>query len=531
MPSTRRQSIALDHSSVAHAFEDVRNDYNAAKNSRYRRRRTGVQAMGSHADWHYRVEADYLKIMEQARDFDRNDVIAGRAVDCFVMNTLPHASILDADTGDKTINQELEGRWLEWAHDQDQCDLAGEYTFSDMERLTLRHAVVDGDCQAIGTDGGQLQLFEGHRLRTPSNTKKNVVHGVLLDENRKRLEYWFTREDVSCNATISRVSDMRQIPVRSPDGTRQVFHALFAKRISQTRGVSAFAPIFDPVGMFEDIQFAALVKQQSASCWSILRERQLGWNGPGQPLGETVSTETVGAGRPRTIEGIAPGMELIGDPGEKLSGFSPQIPGDGFFEHSKLILTLIGINIGVPLILMLMDPSETNFSGYRGSMEQARLGFRHFWRRFVESWHCPIYRFKVAQWIADDPALLRASVNTAIKIYNHRWTPPRLTPIEPLKDSSCDLLRVRNALTSPRRLQAELGCEWGQIANEIVADNSLAIRRAKKEAARINKAFDDGAPVHWRELISLPTPDGVQIQLAPDQAELPAGNTATGAKP
>ena len=74
--------------STAEKFEGLRSDYNAAKTSRWRRRRSGTLSVGSHADWHYRVETDYLKIMEQARDMDRNDMICGQTVNRAVDNEI-----------------------------------------------------------------------------------------------------------------------------------------------------------------------------------------------------------------------------------------------------------------------------------------------------------------------------------------------------------------------------------------------------------------------------------------------------------
>ena len=58
---------------TAEAFENMRSDYNAARQTRFRRRLTGVASGGSGSDYHYRNESDYLRMLELARAGDRND--------------------------------------------------------------------------------------------------------------------------------------------------------------------------------------------------------------------------------------------------------------------------------------------------------------------------------------------------------------------------------------------------------------------------------------------------------------------------
>lgn len=506
-----------DKLSLAGAMGEMRSDYNAARSSRYRRRRTGLASAGSGADYHYASENDFLRVMEYARDFDRNDMVVGQITDRAVTNTVQNGMALAPQTGDEGADREIKARWDEWSNDPDRCDVMGEHTFGDMEYFALRHTLVDGDLVALPLRSGHLQLVEGHRIRTPGNTKRNVVHGVLLEEAprpRKRVEYWITKDDIQPHQAVSKVSEVKRYPVRDEEGHRQLFHVYNPKRVSQTRGVTAYAPIFDAIGMHDDAQFAALVKQQVAACFAIFRERGPDYDpGADYQRGERTS-DTLGDGSTRRIEGIAPGMEIQGEVGEKLQGFSPNVPGEGFFPHVKLILTFIGINLGMPLVLVLLDASETNFSGFRGAVDQARMGFRRNQTWLIRRLHCPTYRWKVRQWMAEDAFLRAASKRSGVDLMRHLWNPPTWPYIEPLKDAGTALLRMRNGLTSPRRLHAEHGDDHQQIIRETIADNGFAIIRAKRQAARINKRFaDDGQPVHWRELLSLPTPDGVKVSL------------------
>jgi hypothetical protein len=181
------------------------------------------------------------------------------------------------------------------------------------------------------------------------------------------------------------------------------------------------------------------------------------------------------------------------------------------------MLQIIGVNLGLPLCLVLMDGSETNFSGWRGAVDEARKGFKTNQTNLQNRLHRPVYEFKLRQWIAEDRALQAAAKASGVDIFGHRWNAPTWQYIDPVSDAQGDALRIQNALTSPRRLHAEGGRDWEEIADEIVADMSYAVTKAKVKAQQINAALKDGAPVHWRELISLPMPAGLQMTMQDPQ--------------
>lgn len=498
-----RRSVTKE--TMADTFEEARSDYSAAKQNRYRRRRTGISASGSGADFHYRSESEFLRIIEMARDMDRNDAIVGQMIDRAVANTIQDGMKLNPQTGDESINQELSQRWQEWSCDAALVDSAREMCFADMESMVFRHTLIDGDMIALLTSDGTIQLVEGHRVRTPSHTKQRVVHGVLLDGMRRRIEYWIAPDNIEPNSNRVRPSEMTAAPTYDEFGNRQVLHIYNPKRVTQTRGVSALAPVFDSLGMFEDINFAKLVQQQVVSCFAVLEEREAGLSQPNSPVTGTQTTETVADGSTRLLEGVQPGMRYIGEPGVKLTGFSPNVPNAEYFEHVRLILTLIGLNVGLPLVLTLLDSTATNFSGWRGAIDQARLGFRRNQRFLIERFHRPVYLWKLGHWLLESESLANAFTaldGSGSSIFAHRWNPPTWPYIEPLKDANADAMRLEKGLISPRRLHAERGRDWIEIAAEIVDDRAVLIETAITRANLINRKHQ-AAQVDWRELAGM----------------------------
>ncbi|MFM7009573.1 MAG: phage portal protein, partial [Betaproteobacteria bacterium] len=150
---------------IASMFDTIRADYDATRQSRFVRRRTGVAPQGGNADYHFRTENKYYELIEQARDMDRNDGLVGTLADRRVDNIVQQGFTLDTKTGDKALDKDLWERWQTFANDPERCDIAGEMCFHEMERFACRAESIDGDIVVIGTEDGPLQLIEGHSIQ------------------------------------------------------------------------------------------------------------------------------------------------------------------------------------------------------------------------------------------------------------------------------------------------------------------------------------------------------------------------------
>jgi lambda family phage portal protein len=496
---------------IQSAFADIRADYDATRHSRFVRRRTGVATMGSGPDYHFRTESKYYELIEQARDMDRNDALVGILADRRVDNIVQSGFTLDPKTGDKGLDNALWQWWEDVSTDPDQCDIAGELTWKEIERQACRSESVDGDIVVTGTEEGPFQLLESHLIRTKSKVEDTFL-GVTTNRVGRREQYHVAEE----LSEFGQFGECTPIDVRNEDGIRQVFHVYNPKRVNPTRGVTQLAPVFSISGMLEDINFAKLVQQQVVSCFAVFRKMAAGGNrlpSADSAYGDA-TVETTQAGT-RQLEGVSPGMEVIGQPGEELQGFSPNVPNSEYFEQVKLILQIIGVNFGLPLCLVLMDGSETNFSGWRGAVDEARKGFVADQQNLVRRLNRPAYIWKLSQHLKEtkDAALRKAASKLGDAIFRHNWNLPTWSYIEPVADAQGDAEQLKNALTSPRRLHAARGKDWEEIAEESIADNAFAIQRAQTQAAAINAEFPNGPQITWRDLIALPMPAGTTMAM------------------
>jgi lambda family phage portal protein len=501
------------------AFDSIRADYDMSRASRFVRRRTGVAPQGSGADYHYRTETQYYRDIEQARDMDRNDAVIGILADRRVDNIVQSGFKLDPKTGDKGLDLEIWSRWQEFSNDPDKCDIAGECTWSEIERHCARAESIDGDIVVTGTEQGSFQVIEAHSIQTKTKVDDTFL-GVTTDRFGKRLQYHVLEE----TNVFGTKGDSTPIDVRDSSGRRQVFHIYNPKRVLQTRGVTQIAPVFSYAGMLEDINFAKLVQQQVVSCFAIFRKMATGGsNLPGVGYGESSSESTEGG--TRQVEGISPGMEIIGKPGEELQGFSPNVPNSEYFQQVKLIMQVLGVNFGLPLCLVLMDGSETNFSGWRGAVDEARKGFVADQLNLVRRLHKPAYEWWLSRLVEEDSEIRGWQDKSKIKLFHHNWNLPTWSYIEPVADAEGDATQLRNALTSPRRLHNARGGDWEETADEIIEDNAYAIEKAAKKAGEFNAANPTSPPLSWRDLIPLVMPAGQTIALQ-DPAMLEAQTQA-----
>jgi capsid protein len=495
-----RREVSMDRVTMQQAFAGLKASYAIGEDSRYLPRLRGVNVRGTGADYHYATETLYFKGLERAREMDRSNMVIGQAVNRLCNNVLQQGLTLDPDTGDNALDETLTERWADFKNDPKQCDARAMMKFDRAAKLALRHAVVDGDIFALLRDDGHIQWVEGHRCRTPGNTKKSVVHGVLIDEADNRpLEYWFTKKEIGVNRRVRLVGDMEQVARRNPHtGELQVLHPHLPRRLSQTRGITAFLPMVFPASLHDDVQFANLVLAQTAACFTLIRtfpdiEAKFG-AGTGQRGEQT--TETLSDGSTRTMEGIAPGLEITGRPGEMINGFSPDVPSPQFKEHVMMILSIIAVNLDLPVAVLLLDPSNTNFSGWRGAMDQARVAFRDMQEIVADSIYTPAYRWQIRRWAMHDKSIARRLEEPAL--FRHKFNGPRWAYIEPFKDAQADVLRLAKGLTSIRAWCAERhGMDHKAYLAQVMEDRALYVRHAHEAA---DKLQTEGIDVTWREI-------------------------------
>lgn len=484
-------------------------NFQAAESSKHRRIRSNL---GGSADAHYQNELQFWNMREYCRDMVRNDGVVGQLVKRFCDNVLGTGLRLAPNTTDPALDTDLREGFEEWALSRD-CDAARKRDFNGLARLGLMHEIVDGDAFVIPRvrpDRGLfLQLYEGERVASPGTFNDDVIHGVSLDYRTDEVKsYYFTNPQPGERKQRRRIlplsltsPDVTEVRAFDDIGRPNVLHLFEQERASQTRGISAFHAVFDYLSMFEDVNFAKLVQQQVVSCIAVFitKERDYQWGNR--------STEGEEDGTTATFEELHPGLTARLKPGEDVKGFSPAVPNAEFFDHVRLILRIIGLSLGMPLELVLLDTSDTTFHGYRGALHQAQKSFTRVQDEFPKKFHRPVYE----RWLdLELPRLGRVARRKQARglLYRHDWIGEGWPYVEPKTDAEADAVRQHNALISPRRLQMERGRHWKELYPEIVQDWGDAIELAAKRAEEISKKYER-SDVTWRDVLNLDMPSGM----------------------
>lgn len=530
----------ISEASKAHRenWVDVRADYDASRQTRLTRQRL-IPVMGAGADYHLRNEWQYIRIIETIRDMARNDSIIDRALTIATNNTIDAGFTLDPDTGNQKLDDALKDAWEEWSETPELCDAGGELTFPEMEKLACRQMLMDGDIIFTATDDGKLQAFESDQCRTPtySKNKNRIALGVQLSDTRQHEGYFLLPRAIPPYQAV-KLEEFLYAPTRgqfdSEGGTlpdplkslelRQVFHVYNPTRVSQTRGVSAFVSIINVAGMRDDLDLATLVQAQGSACATILKQWLPAQNNL-PPIPNPAGTDkSVGAptwddSRTKLIRELAPGLELEAPPGMKLELATPNIPSPQYLPYQKMLLTILGGAVGLPLVMLLMDASETNFSGWRGAIEEAKKGFRGNQRCCGSRLHRPVYFWRAALWFQKQKIAVPKSVKDP---FRHCWTPPKWPYIEPHKDRMARRLAEKFGQLSPRRAAAEAGDDFDQNLKERIEDNTAKIIAAKTAAQTINEQFpDDTEKVTWRDVLDPEEIPGVGAFIPPHDPDAP----------
>lgn len=507
-------------------LKDLQADYDAAKSSRFKRARIGL---GGGADAHLGQGGDYWNLREMARDMVRNDGVLGQAVERAVRNIHRTGFDLEVQTADKALNGEVWAAFDEWSRSKRACDARGLNTFRRQGDMVLTAKYVDGDIFALPLEDGYLQIIEGDRCLTPSNTRRRVVHGVLLDGLDRPQQYWFVPPGAG-NRFVRKVSDV--VPYDAWDETNNepsVLHIFRASRYSATRGVPVFTPVANIASMFDDLNFAKLVQAQVVSCIAafILNDGI-----PAMGPQTNVSEGSVDGGLSTRIEEkLRPGLIKRLPKNADIKAFTPNVPNAEYFEHARLLLRIVGVNLGLPLTLMMLDTENTTFHGYRGELQQAQLGFEVQQQDLIEDWYTPVYRWKLRQFV--ESGVLKSVVARKMlddgSIFAHKWTPPAWPYVDPLKDAQADTLMQDSLLDSPRGVHASRGRDHDDVVDETITDNGKLIEKALKEAQRLN-GVDKTAGVTWRDVVN-PRPDGLARSLTLAAQTEAGGRTPPPASP
>lgn len=421
----------------------------------------------------YQARWDLKLLRAESQRFDRDNGLYTGTVNRLLDNILGDGFRLQARTANKRTNARLEELWCEWGK---ECEVRGLDDWYDIERMVGRHIIVDGDAAALKLDAGTLQLIEAERIDYPATQigKSRVENGVELDPVGRPVAFHI------CNYRPDGTVDSKGMRYTADN----VIFIAARNRISQTRGMPLMVPSFPMFHRIND------VCDSEAVAWQLLSRLAVAINRKDAAeladLTSTAGDDTTPPSMASRYHDIGDAIIFNGEPGETVQGIERTLPGADFPESIKAFMRLLGLPIGFPLELMLLDWSNTNYSSARAALLQAYRMLTRWQRMLMRSFHTPVYEWKVKQWV--EAGLIRPSDD----VLEHDWFPPPFPWIEPLKDAEANALLVDRGYST----YAEVLKGQNRDRVDMIDQRALEIREAIATAKAIEE--ETGEKVPWQ---------------------------------
>jgi hypothetical protein len=527
--------------------------YASGESSRMNPVPKGINPFGTDADYHYRTEYNYFLHVERARASVRNHPLVEQGINRLIANLRLGEETLDVDSGDEAVDADHQQWFANWGSDPKQCDFEQTRNFGQIAQQSFFNEVVDGDIVHLPLREGSLQTWENHHLRTPwghrpTNSDRNgIIHGAEVRDG-KTVAYWLTPSNLSFSQMVPRNGQSKRFPVFDAAGNKITFWLGFTHRFAQRRGISRLSAPRDAMTGFDDLNYAHIKSALRRALISYLME-SVQQNGPTTNVapgtgalpqgGDRYSVNDVGLG----LQSIV--VEQSGEPaqvfktpeGYSIKGHNANMPGAGFFEHSALMLTMLAVNLDLPLMFLLLDGSLVNFHGGRMTFDQAKLRFRKLQKDQIDGLYAPTYLWKTRQRLTPgsvcyDSAFARAVANGAnpfkFKFRSHGWP-----YCKPLEDAAGEDLAERRNLKSLKSILGDRGIDDDEHREEVIVGRGKWARRAIQEAMAIKNEFPEAeikVGEFFREIWYGNDAGGVQLAIAsgddsPATATAKSGNS------
>lgn len=394
-------------------------------------------------------------VASHARYAATNNPLASAAIQSWVTQAVGAGIKPSSLHADPTVREAVNTRFAAWT---DTADADGRTDWYGIQAALFRSTVIAGEGLAVmvNSDAGLRirvldpeQLDASHTVQLEGGAR--IISGVEFNAAGERVAYWIFDHPLGLEFAVQR--QRRRIPAED------ILHVYRQDWPGQVRGVSWLAPALMTLGDIDGWRDAMLVKLRTAS---LLTGFVRSTDGTGSPLeGDQSGSTLIGGLEPGTIKFLEPGQDI---------NFSPAAAvGPESIQFSAVCERHVASSMGLPAHAF-GDVTAANYS----SLKQATTAFR----ARVESmqWHCfipavclPVWRRFVTLEVLSGRT--ETTVDAALPVKHHT---PEWPSLEPVKETTAKVMRLRAGLTSHRALLAEEGEDAEQLFREIAADAALA---------------------------------------------------------
>ena len=407
----------------------------------------------------------------------RDNSIYNGMVEKAVSYIIGNGFTLQAKTKSKSWNRRIEKQFRDfWANPEVKGILSGP----ECEAMICSELITAGDTGAIKTNQGKFQLVEAEQIISTEETdgiKKNAfgmpVEFYVSGYSNGRVD--------KTSATAVSTEDF--VFVSDPD------------RPSSIRSVPPCQSAFANLHRINDIL------DSEALAWQLLSRMSLQINREdASKKALDISAEGTNAtqsGNEGDLSTRITEMDYAtifhAEVGEEIKSIDRNLPGKDFPQSIKTFLRLLGLPLGLPIEITMLDWSESNYSQSRAVLEQAYVNFRRRQLLIEKKFHRNIYKWFVQNQIDNGMIADRRDK------FDHTWIRPTFPWIDQLKEAQSWGSKLDRSFT----LQSTAIKSLGDDPDEVLSGRDLEIRNAIDMANSIKA--DTGEDVDWRIFAGLKT--------------------------
>lgn len=458
--------------------------------ARRRRTRSGESLpRGGSADSH-RTPHTLDRLRRECQDLLRRDKLASsmvRRLQDFVVGDLVRCQ---ARSSDKEFNSAVE-RWFErWAA---SCEHSRGRALTTICRNAIKAALRDGDEDWIKTDEGTLQIVEAERIQNPAKgvNTRFLRSGIELDASgrvvRHHIAEWDGVDGGSYTTTTTRALDAAAvIHMANPVDDE-------ANLSRPEPGLARLIEDFPEMRKYTtDTRIAATMSTLFGLITKTTNPQDMPGLLPGQETRrDDGKTTTPGGDEEREIA-LEPAFVAHLEPGEDIVQVKPEHPHTLFTDFVFTNLTLMGAEVGLPIVLWMLDLTKVNFHSARSAIILAYIGFA-VWRKWLKDGGGSgglneVYRWRVAL------ALRRGeiegfSLGRGVPDDWDRceWQFRPMPMLDPLVQAQADAFAIEKGLATHRDVAAMRGYDLDELFEQ------LAEERKRKEELGILPVMEPGA--------------------------------------
>lgn len=413
-------------------------------------------------------DLDRPRLIAQSRDFRRNNAIyqgmIDRAVDYIVGGGfIPQVTGVPVKTAEK-----LESLWGNW---YSHPEIRGLLSGPNVSQMTMREILVAGDTLALKTDKGLIQMFEAEQLDGDSSHP----NGIRKDKYGRPVTFHL------CPWKSHGIDkrDGRGVPAKD------VVFISNPERPSQIRGVPACQAIFPMLHRINDVCDSEAIAWQLLArlAISVTREQgpELAYTESREDPNKT-SNELAGDMATRMTE-LNYALIFHGKPGDEVKGIERNIPGMNFSDSLRTFLRILGLALGMPLELLLLDWTKSNYSQSRAVLEQAYRTFNRWQQKLRDFHYQPLFDWKLETWRNE----LTIGQKNQLQV---QWIAPEYPWLDQLKEAQAHAMKVERGFSTHSQVCKSLGTD----RDEIIIQREREVRDAIETAQRIEKETGQKVP-------------------------------------